>query len=362
MATALRTPPGAPAKAEPGEPPVELAPRSTVGQLFLSGFKGKRSSDPDVARIADALKGGRLSGVIVSDGNISSLWQLRQLVLAITKDSAGAFPIVAIEQPGGPDSMLSEEKGFAYYASANAVSSERAPSEAQLFYREMATELSSLGVNLNIGPSGDICRDGGVDLSAPCFGTAPPQIAAFAAAFTFGHHDRGVLTALRHAPFSAGLLPSWRTERASAAMLRSVVRTELSDALVIRVKATEPTPFAHLQPEGAAKKSASELRRGYGFHGAIIYDLDLGANGAPFRYGEAILRAFQTGADIVMVKDASVLPGDLPSIGCDAVEAGLKSGRLSSARVEDAYRHVQQLKDRLRGLQARTHMAEILGQ
>jgi beta-N-acetylhexosaminidase len=358
IATALRTQP----KAEPGKPPAEMALRARVGQLFIAGFKGKRPSDPGVASIATAFRDGRLSGVIVSDANISTLRQLRQLVLTITKDSADAFPIVAVEQPGGLDSMLSEEKGFAYYASASAVSSEREPYEAQLVYREMAAELSSLGVNLNIGPSGDICRDGGVDLSGSCFGIAPPRVAAFAAAFNFGHHDRGVLTALRHAPFSAGFLPSWTTERASVAMIRRLARTEPSDALVIRVKATETAAFALFQPGWAAKQGVSELRRAYGFHGAIIFDLDLGVGGVPLRYGEAILKAFQTGADIVMVKDGSVLPADLPSIGYEAVETGLKSGRLSEARVEDAHRHVRRLKDRLRGLQSRTRMAEIFGQ
>jgi beta-N-acetylhexosaminidase len=362
LAPVSQTPPVAPAKAEPGKPPAELALRSIVGQLLLSGFKGRRPGDSDVARVANALKANRLTGVIVSDANVSSLRQLRQLILAVTKDSADAFPIVAIEQPGGPDSMLSEEKGFAYYASANAVSSEREPYEAQLIYREMATELSSLGVNLNIGPSGDMCRDGGVDLSASCFGTAPPRIAAYAAAFNLGHHDRGVLTGLRHTPLSAGLLPSWRTERASAAMLRRVVRTEPSDALVVRFKATDLAPLAHFPSEAAGKQSGREFRRSYGFHGVTIYDLDLGVSGAPLRYGEAILRAFQTGADIVLVKDASVLPADLSSIGYDALEDGLQSGRLSSARVQDAYRHVQQLKDRLRRLKARTRMAEIFGQ
>jgi beta-N-acetylhexosaminidase len=356
IVTASRIAPGAaPPKAEAGSPP-EMALRSKVGQLFLSGFKGKRSSDPDVARIATALKSGRLSGVIVSDANVSNFRQLRQLILALTKDSGGALPIVAIEQPGGPDSALSENKGFAFYASASAVSNERDTYEAQLVYREMSAELSSLGVTLNIGPSGDICRDGGVDLSASCFGTAPARIAALAAAFNFGHHDRGVLTALRHAPFGSGLFPSWNTQRASAAMLRRLLKAEPVDALVIRMKATEH-PFADFVTGGS-----NGLRGSHGFHGAIVYDLDLGVGGAPLHYGEAILRAFQTGADIVLVQDASALPADLASIGYDAVEAGLKSGRLSSARVEDAYRHVQRLKTRLRGLQARTRMAEIFGQ
>ena len=102
MATALRTPPGAPAKAEPGTRRLKWrrGPLSASSSSLASRESGRAILTWRALRTR--FKGGRLSGVIVSDGNISSLWQLRQLVLAITKDSAGAFPIVAIEQPGGP--------------------------------------------------------------------------------------------------------------------------------------------------------------------------------------------------------------------------------------------------------------------
>ncbi len=336
--------------------------RLMAGQLLLSGFTGNSPTDADVAHIANALHEGRLSGVVVSDANISSFGQLRELLLAIAKDSGGASPLIAIDQPGGPDSLLSEDKGFAFYAAANAVSSERSPQEAQLFYRDMAAELSSLGVNLNIGPSADVCRDEGVDLSASCFGTAPSRVAAFATAFNFGHHDRGVLTALRHVPFHAGLQPSWRTEPASRAILRSVIKGEASDALVIRVKAMETLLLDELPSGQSAPQRTGKLRHDTGFQGAIIFDLDLGLSSAPVRYGEAILRAFRMGADIVLVRSASDLPTDLASIGYEAIENGVKSGRLQMARIEDAYRHVQRLKERLRGLRTRLHMAEVFGQ
>ncbi len=339
-----------------------VALRPMVGQLLLSGFAGKRPADAGVAGVSNQLRNGLLSGVIVSDANISSFRQLRQMLLTLAKDSGDSFPLVAIEQPGGPDSVLSEDKGFTFYASANEISNDRNPYEAQLFYRGMAAELSSLGVNLNIGPSADVCRDEGVDLSASCFGTAASSVAAFATAFNFGHHDRGVLTALRHMPFRLGVQPSWKTERASTAILRGLAKAEPSDALVIRVKAMEPSPLADMMPEPMMQHSASKLHRAYGFQGAIIFDLDLGVSGAPVRYREAIVRAFQAGADIVLVRDASDLPADLASIGYEAVETGLKSGNLQMARIEDAYRHVQQLKDRLRGLQSRTHTAEVFEQ
>ena len=71
------------------------------------------------------------------------------------------------------DTVLAEDKGFAFYASANAVSSSGTPYDAQLAYRAMASELAGLGVTLNIGPSEDACREDGLNLLATCFGTSP---------------------------------------------------------------------------------------------------------------------------------------------------------------------------------------------
>ncbi len=320
-----------------------------VGQLLLSGFTGKRPADADVQRTARALRDGRLSGVFVSDANIASFRQLHQLLLSIRKEGGDTIPFIAIEQAGGPDSALSEEKGFAFYASPNAVSSERDPYEATRLYRGMASELSSLGVNLNMGPSADVCRDEGVNLSASCFGTSASDVAVFARAYSAGHHDRGVLTALRHASRRAVFQPS-KPEPASKALLRSVMTVDSADALVVRVKTMERLPFG--------LQSASRLRKVTGFRGAMIFDLDLGVSGAPVRYQEAIIKAFQTGADIVLIRNPTVLPADFASIGYDAVESGIDTGRLQMARIEDSYRRVQRLKDRLRRLEAKAVHAE----
>ena len=325
-----------------------------VGQLLLSGFAGKRPADADVERLTAALRDGRLSGAVVSDANISSFRQLRQLLLSLKKESGDTIPFIAVEQAGGPDSALSEDKGFTFYSSPNAVGSERDPFEAKLFYRGMASELNSLGVNLNMGPSVDACREEGVNLSASCFGTSASGVAAFARAFSLGHHERAVLTALRHAPFRKVFEKSRKPEPASKAILRSVMTVDSADALVIRVKAMERLPFG--------PQSARRFRKASGFRGAIIFDLDLGVIGAPVRYGEAIVKAFQTGADIVLIRDPSVLPADFASIGYNAVENGVDSGRLQMARIEDAYRHVRRLKDRLRGLQSKAAEADGAGQ
>ncbi len=344
----------APIKAVPGKTSEERL-RRMVGQLLVSGFAGRQPQDADAGRIANELRDGKLSGVIVRDSNIVSSGQLRQLLAAITGFGGEPPPLAVIEQPGGPDTVLAEDKGFAFYASANAVGSAASPYEAQLAYRAMAGELAALGVTLNIGPTEDICREDGIDLSAHCFGTSPALIAAYARAFNFGHHDRGVLTALRHVPFRGGLRTSWINERASSAMLHLLAKGEASDALVVSVKAMEPLPLTDLS-FGAAR--AARVRSS-GFRGALIFEMDMGCAGAPMRYGDAIVRAFQAGADIILVREPSSLPAGLSALSLDAIEAGLRSGRLQMSRIEDAYRHVQVLKARLRTFPSRTKIAGL---
>ncbi len=327
-----------------------------VGQLLLIGFSGKQPRDAGVRAVENALRSGRISGLIVQNSNIVNGNQLRQLLTSVSLTSGDTPPIIAIDQPGGLETALPEDKGFVFYASASAVGSGSSPSEAQLLYREMAAGLATLGVNLNLGPSEDACREEGVNLSGTCFGIAPSRIADFARAFNFGHHDAGILTALRHVPFRAGLRTSSVNESASAAILHNIVRAETSDAIVIHVKAVEPLLLQEAALHGKLRKKE---HRSFGFDGAMIFDLDMGSGGAPLRFEEAILRSIQAGADMILIRDASALSPDLPARMFEAVQKALKSDRLTIARIDDAYRHVQRLKERLRLVQPSAKIAGL---
>jgi beta-N-acetylhexosaminidase len=328
--------------------------REMIGQILLSGFTGREPGDPDVEHVASELRGGNLAGVLVRVSNIENSAQLARLLAAITVASGDGAPLIAVEQPGGPDTALTEDKGFAFYNSANAAGSSGSPSEAQSQYQAMAGELAALGVTLNIGPSEDACRKPGIELSAHCFGTAPPHIEAYAQAFKSGHHGRGVLTALRHVPFRRGLRTAWLQEQPSSALLHILLKHEPSDALVVGVKAMEAM---HYLGASLGKARTENGRAGRNtFHDALIFELDMPA-GAPAVHGEAIVRALQSGADMILIRDPSALPPALAALSVDVIQHALKSGALQAARLEDACRHAQALKTRLQTLQARSRMA-----
>jgi beta-N-acetylhexosaminidase len=331
----------APRKGGTGRSPEERL-RLMAGQILLVGFEGKQPSDPDAARVAAALHSGKLAGVVVGGANIENFSQLQRLLTVFRFENSENPPLVAIEQPGGPDAVLSEEKGFNFYASPSFVGHDRTPYHAQLLYREIAADLASLGINLNLGPSADVCTENGVDLSSLCFGMSPSRVAAYAAAFNFGHHERGVLTALLHVPFKRGWQTAPLFEQPGIALIRQVANREPGDAFVVRVRADQPI-VSDKDPLGQ-----KGVFRGSNSDQALIFDLDMGVRGAPVRYEDALVRALQAGADAVLLRDASKMQGDIAERTYEAVKAAIDSGRLQMARVEEASRHVQRLKDRLK--------------
>ena len=333
--------------------------RHMAGQLVLTGFAGRQPADAGAELVSHQLRDGKISGILVRDSNIANARQLRHLLPALGGAGGDSPALIAIEQPGGPDAVLSENKGFAFYGSANAISGANSPYEAQIIYRAMARDLAALGVTLNIGPSEDVCRESGVNLSAVCFGTSPSRVAAFVRAFNFAHHDYGVLTALRHVPFQAGLSTSWASERPGPALLHHLVKGETSDAAVIRIKAMELLPLAAFASGMPLRKTKARGYRNFEHARVLIFEMEMGPSGAPIRYSEAILRAFAAGADMILVREPSALPGDIAALSLEAVRTGVASGRLPLARIEEAYQRVQRLKARLRTFPARTRIAEL---
>jgi hypothetical protein len=136
-------------------------------------------------------------------------------------------------------------------------------------------------------------------------------------------------------------------------MLHSIVKGETSDALVVSVKAAQPLPDISLNAPRAGRP------RRFGYRGALVFELDVGSASAPRAYGEAVVRSLQAGADLILVREPSALPANFFALSTDAIQTALKSRRLQLARLEDAYRHVQVLKARLKAFPARMQVAGL---
>ena len=85
-------------------------------------------------------------------------------------------------------------------------------------------------------------------------------------------------------------------------MLHLLLLSEPSDALVVSVKAMETMRYLDVSLSLPRTGKARGVRGS--FHDALIFEMEMPA-GAPAFYGEAIVRALQTGADMILVREPS---------------------------------------------------------
>ncbi len=315
--------------------------REMVGQLLIEGFSGKRVSDPGISQAASELQDGRLSGIVISAANVESCQQFRELVALLSRSSDKFRPFLVFDNVRIAARSRCPRNGFEDAGSR--------PFAAPQTHTGIASEPATAGVVLEMSPrEGDSITGRTPALSDACSGISISESLSQASALSADAHPRAVLSALRANHFSPPRAHPCPLSRAAAAMLYALVKNEVNDAVIIHAKATQPiildaasVPFA-LRNAALAPIVDGRLR---------IVDLDIGPRGSPLRFGEAVIRALQAGADVVLLSDASTLPASATALTFDAVRTAVQSGRLAMSRVENAFQRVQRLKGTLRATQ-----------
>lgn len=177
----------------PFQPPDSLEAR--VGQMIFAGFDGFEAPDT----ILDALRAGRLGGIILFSRNVSS----PQQVAALTDSLQAAAPygvIISIDQEGGTVARLRE--GFTESPGAMALASAQ-DSEAwvERMSNMLALELRALGIHWDYAPVVDITYDPrNPSVGTRSFGSDPARVGALAAAAVRGFQGAGIASSPKHFP------------------------------------------------------------------------------------------------------------------------------------------------------------------
>jgi beta-N-acetylhexosaminidase len=276
--------------------------------------------------VANALKQGRIGGVLLRRANIENPAQLKALTTFLADGQAQA-PLILIEHSGGSDHALAQAAGFQPIASPREVGARGDALEAFDIYQQMAEGLAAAGVSLNVGPSASAC---GVDASAAtmdCFGSDSRNSAAFATAFNLAHQRQGVLTAMRYQASVGG-----------DAALNEMAKRKAPDALVVSAQSASSQPGA---------RTANMLRPA-GYSGAILLDSFDEPDAA-----EKLVDALNHGADMVLFRAASALEAGLPETGLAGIRSAIGAGRLAQARLDDAGSHAALLRQQVQTSQSR---------
>ncbi len=224
------------------------------------------------------------------------------------------------------------------------------------FGEATACEARALGVHWVLAPSADLNRNPeNPVIHLRSFGENPQQVGAQVAAFLAGLQDNPrcpVPGSVKHFPghgdtnvdSHVGLptISSSREELDAADLVpfRSAIAAGVYSVMPGHLSI--PALGSGDQPATVAKAVVTELlREDMGFTGLVTTDgLDMRGLASRYPAGEASVRALEAGADILMI------PPD-PAASVNAIEAAVRSGRITEARINESAKRVLSLKAKL---------------
>jgi beta-N-acetylhexosaminidase len=325
-----------------------LTPRQKIAQLVMPWLGGNYTALDDSAfqiamRWIDSLE---IGGVIISVGapfdiaaKLNTLQRRSKLPLLISADLEW-----------GAGMRVVGATAFPMIMSAGATGDER---DAYTIGRVAALEGRAVGIHVNFAPDADVNNNPlNPIINIRSFGEDPRAVARLVRAYVRGLQDNGMLATLKHFPGHGDTdvdshigLPIIRADYGRLDTLELVpFRAGIDAGAEVVMSAHIAFPALTGTDDPATVSGAmltGLLRDSLKFRGMVVTDaLMMGAIVAKYGAGEATVRAFIAGSDLLL------MPAD-PDSAIAAMAAALASGRISAARLDASARRVLEAKRRL---------------
>lgn len=257
----------------------------------------------------ELLRDSRVCGVILFARNFTDVEQLLQLTCDI-RASAGRPVLIAVDHEGGRVQRFRE--GFTQIPAMGDLLKDKDPEGlAQTCGWLIASELISVGIDLNLGPVLDI-QGGSVIIDERSFSPDPQDVIRLATACMKGMKQAGMVCVGKHFPGHGSVKEDTHTDMATD--MRTWDDISNTDLSVFRhfifdnqLDAVMPAhviyPAVDLLPAGFSKVWLRKiLRQDMDFTGIIISD-DLSMTGAAYieNYTERAYAAFDAGCDLLLL-------------------------------------------------------------
>jgi beta-glucosidase-like glycosyl hydrolase/CubicO group peptidase (beta-lactamase class C family) len=217
-----------------------------------------------------------------------------------------------------------------------------------------ALESRAVGVHWIYAPDADVNNNpGNPIINTRSFGEDPARVAEFVSAFVHGVEENGGLATAKHFPGHGDTaadshidLPVIRADRARLNTLELVpFRAAISSGVGSIMTGHLNVPSLEPDPNTPATLSQNILtgllRDELGYQGLIVTDaMDMGGITVRYAPGEAAVRAVVAGVDALLMPP-------VPDAALEALQAAVKSGRISKERLDSSVRRILQAKARL---------------
>jgi beta-N-acetylhexosaminidase len=332
-----------------------LTVRQKVAQLVVPFLPGSYAAADDsaflvAARWVDSLEVG---GLIVSVGSphdiavkLNALQRRATLPLLISADLEWGAGMRLVGGTTFPHIM--------------AVGATGEPLDAYAIGRAAALEGRAVGIHVNFAPDADLNNNPlNPVINTRSFGEDPAQVSRLVQAYVRGLRDHGMLSTLKHFPGHGDTdidshigLPTIRVSYSRLDSLELVpFRAGIAAGADIVMSAHIAFPSFTGDNEAGTlsdKVMTGLLRDSLAFRGLVVTDaLTMGAIVSKYGAGEATVRAFLAGSDLLL------MPTD-PDSAIEAMTAAVQSGRIDPARLDTSVRRLLEIKSRLGLFRRRT--------
>ncbi len=255
-----------------------------AGQRLMVGFDGTEFNN-ELEFLIQSLKVG---GIILFSNNIENPGQLTTLCQSIQDFTlaCGQPPMfIAIDQEGGTVARLKKP----HFKEFPAITKLKHASDAEAFSRDMATELSKLGINMNMAPVMDVAPTGFDSIMKNrMFSHDPQQVAKMGRIIIEQYQKQNIMAVAKHFPgigrttLDSHLdMPVLETtgkdlDAFDLIPFQAAVESQVSGIMLSHIR------YTSIDPKWPASLSPTIvhgiLRKQMGFNGIIMTDdLDMGA-------------------------------------------------------------------------------------
>lgn len=325
-----------------------------AGQLLMVGWNG----DGEAARetIRD-LRPGSLVQLAVQNTHLrAEATTINTAVLRIAGEEGVLTPLIAVDHEGGRVQRIDDVPNLG----PNWDFGLGGPTDGQACERGLihARQLREMGFSMNLAPVLDVNNNPSNPVIGPrSYGADPALVARLGSAYVRGLQGGGVAAVGKHFPghgntsvdshLSMPILPQTidELERIELVPFRRAIAPETDIAAIMSAHIAFPALDPSQTPATLSQPIMTGLlRERLGFQGLVLSD-DMGVMKAiidNYTPGEAAVRAVQAGVDVLIIAG----PIERQRASRDALLEALRSGELSRDRLDDAVRHVLEVKAR----------------
>jgi beta-N-acetylhexosaminidase len=330
------------------EPNIDPTLAALADAVLIPPFPGTTPPPWILAALGRGLAGVTLFGSNVT-GDIASL-------TAALRSATDSDPVIAVDEEGGDVTRMAYAQGSPYPGNA-ALGTVDDVALTRDVYAAMGADLIRLGINVDLAPCADVrATDGTLVIGTRSFGTDPALVARHVAAAVSGLQGAGVAACAKHFPgHGSTTADSHRTLATISGTLAEIRARDLPPFQAAVAAGTWTLMPGHLRvpeltgdlPATLSPAAITGLLRGeLGYAGVVICDaLEMKAASAVHGIPEAAVLAILAGVDLLC------LGRDTDEATYHAVRAALtdavRSGRLTTARLEEAAGRVAGLRTRL---------------